>query len=154
MCLPKIPVPAKPPLLLIAKSHGIQVTSNNETDNNFYTPYIQPILSPGDYLRPTTTSFLQMANICRLLKCKNPISEAYNFGFSQLLFVGLCGPENEKNAEAPPARKQKMLSNSGLLGHRLHRAQVAPHYLYQIIYLKFKEKMVFLGFFLSLRIAL
>jgi len=60
----------------------------------------------------------------------------------------------KKNAEASPARKQKMLSNSGLLGHRLHRAQVAPHYLYQIIYLKFKEKMVFLGFFLSLRIAL
>jgi hypothetical protein len=121
MCLPKMPVPAKPPLLLIAKSHGIQVTSNNETDNNFYTPYIQPILSPGDYLRPTTTSFLQMANICRLLKCKNPISEAYNFGFSQLLFVGLCGPENEKKRRSSTCKKTK-----NALEQRPFRAQASP----------------------------
>jgi hypothetical protein len=112
MCLPKIPIPAQSPLLLIAKSHGIQVTSNNETDNNFYTPYIQPILSPGDYLRPTTTSFLQMANICRLLKCKNPISEAYNFGFSQLLFVGLCGPENDKKTQKLHLQENKKCSRT------------------------------------------
>jgi len=47
-----------------------------------------------------------MANICRLLKCKNSISEAYNSGFSELLFVGLCGPENEKT-ETPPVIEQK-----------------------------------------------
>ena len=67
---------------LSQESNGIQVTLNNEPDNNFYTPYIQPIWSPGDYLRPVATSFLQMTNICRLLKCKNSIPEAYNLGFS------------------------------------------------------------------------
>ena len=110
---------------LSQESNGIQATSNNETDNNFYTPYIQPILSPGDYLRPAATSFLQMTNICRLLKCKNPISETYNFGFSQLLFVGLCGPENEKTTETPPVRKQKC-SPVAYQGHTLHRAQAVP----------------------------
>jgi hypothetical protein len=85
-------------------------------------------LSPKDYLRPAATSFLQMTNICRLLKCKNFISEAYNFGGLIFYLLVCVARETEKITEAPPVRKQKTLLQSGLYGHTLHQILYITNY--------------------------
>ena len=82
MCLSSTAVPVKPHSCFDKKAMDYRQLQIMRPITIFPLHTFNLSVAQEITVRPVTTSFLQTANICRLLKCKNSIPEAYNSGFS------------------------------------------------------------------------